>query len=59
MMSLGKNILFLAIWKCHNNPPPSQINPKPFFVFCNSRPQPNPGRWGMVGGGGGVLGRAS
>ena len=37
MMSLGRNALFLATWKSHSDPAPSQVDPKPFF--CDSRPQ--------------------
>ena len=32
MMSLGKKHLFLAILKCHSDPPPSAITVKPIFL---------------------------
>ena len=37
VMPLGRNTLFSGTWKGHSDPPPSQINPRPFF--CGSRPQ--------------------
>ena len=34
MMSLGRNTLFLGIWKGHSDPPPSQIDLKHVY-FCD------------------------